>query len=148
MTATPDADPSTGQPKVPANSRQPGPGWFLAASSPRHPARLNARRRPSGPGATTEDSPPTSPPPQWSPGHLPRSCLTPLPLSSRRPSVSFGGFGLKKMRLPLEALYTCSPTSPWTTISRSGKPGVIPLRTPSLGMGISRAGHQGDSLAI
>ena len=31
------------------------------------------------------------------PGHLPCSSLThPLPLSSRRPSVSFGGFGLKK----------------------------------------------------
>ena len=29
------------------------------------------------------------------PGHLPCSSLThPLPLSSRRPSVSFGGFGL------------------------------------------------------
>ena len=29
------------------------------------------------------------------PGHLPFSSLThPLPLSSRRPSVSFGGFGL------------------------------------------------------
>ena len=33
------------------------------------------------------------------PGHLPCSSLThPLPLPSRRPSVSFGGFGL---RLPL-----------------------------------------------
>ena len=31
------------------------------------------------------------------PGHLPCSSLThPLPLSSRRPSVSFGGFGLKQ----------------------------------------------------
>ena len=31
-----------------------------------------------------------------SPGHLPCSSLThPLPLPSRRPSVSFGGFGLK-----------------------------------------------------
>ena len=31
------------------------------------------------------------------PGHLPCSSLThPLPLSSRRPSVSFGGFGLKR----------------------------------------------------
>ena len=30
------------------------------------------------------------------PGHLPCSSLThPLPLSSRRPSVSFGGFGLR-----------------------------------------------------
>ena len=32
------------------------------------------------------------------PGHLPCSSLThPLPLSSRRPSVSFGGFGLRAM---------------------------------------------------
>ena len=31
------------------------------------------------------------------PGHLPCSSLThPLPLSSRRPSVSFGGFGLSR----------------------------------------------------
>ena len=31
------------------------------------------------------------------PGHLPCSSLThPLPLSSRRPSVSFGGFGLRR----------------------------------------------------
>ena len=34
------------------------------------------------------------------PGHLPCSSLThPLPLSSRRPSVSFGGFGLKLDRI-------------------------------------------------
>ena len=33
------------------------------------------------------------------PGHLPCSSLThPLPLSSRRPSVSFGGFGLSLAR--------------------------------------------------
>ena len=33
------------------------------------------------------------------PGHLPCSSLThPLPLSSRRPSVSFGGFGVKHSR--------------------------------------------------
>ena len=36
------------------------------------------------------------------PGHLPCSSLThPLPLSSRRPSVSFGGFGLNKTGLGL-----------------------------------------------
>ena len=35
------------------------------------------------------------------PGHLPCSSLThPLPLSSRRPSVSFGGFGLKRKNPP------------------------------------------------
>ena len=34
-----------------------------------------------------------------SPGHLPCSSLThPLPLPSRRPSVSFGGFGLSMSR--------------------------------------------------
>ena len=36
--------------------------------------------------------------PKWNPGYFPCSSLTPLPLSSRRPSVSFGGFGLKKGR--------------------------------------------------
>ena len=96
LTAPPATDSPTSQPKVSAISRQTGPGWFLAASSPRHPARLNACRRPSGPGATTEDPPQTSPPPQWSPGHLPRNCLTPLPLSSCPPSVPFGGFGLSR----------------------------------------------------
>ena len=33
--------------------------------------------------------------PKWNPGYFPCSSLTPLPLSSRRPSVSFGGFGLR-----------------------------------------------------
>ena len=33
--------------------------------------------------------------PKWNPGYFPCSFLIPLPLSSRRPSVSFGGFGLK-----------------------------------------------------
>ena len=46
LTAPSATDSPTGQPKVSANPRQPGPGWFLAASSPRHPARPNARRRP------------------------------------------------------------------------------------------------------
>ena len=35
--------------------------------------------------------------PKWNPGYFPCSSLTTLPLSSRRPSVSFGGFGLKTM---------------------------------------------------
>ena len=35
--------------------------------------------------------------PKWNPGYFPCSSLTPLPLSSRRPSVSFGGFGLKSV---------------------------------------------------
>ena len=33
--------------------------------------------------------------PKWNPGYFPCSSLIPLPLSSRRPSVSFGGFGLR-----------------------------------------------------
>ena len=37
-----------------------------------------------------------------SPGHLPCSSLThPLPLHSRRPSMSFGGFGLRMTRWSL-----------------------------------------------
>ena len=36
--------------------------------------------------------------PKWNPGYLPCSSLTPLPLSSRRPSVSFGGFGVKSAK--------------------------------------------------
>ena len=58
--------------------------------------------------------------PKWNPGYFPCSSLTPLPLSSRRPSVSFGGFGLRReqvcrllepvvrfrgLRLPNKALY-------------------------------------------
>ncbi len=38
--------------------------------------------------------------PKWNPGYFPCSSLTPLPLSSRRPSVSFGGFGLKRPGRP------------------------------------------------
>ena len=38
--------------------------------------------------------------PKWNPGYFPCSSLTPLPLSSRRPSVSFGGFGLSSNGLP------------------------------------------------
>ena len=34
--------------------------------------------------------------PKWNPGYFPCSSLTPLPLSSRRPSVSFGGFGIRQ----------------------------------------------------
>ena len=40
--------------------------------------------------------------PKWNPGYFPCSSLTPLPLSSRRPSVSFGGFGLRLRRLRRE----------------------------------------------
>ena len=34
--------------------------------------------------------------PKWNPGYFPCSSLTPPPLSSRRPSVPFGGFGLRR----------------------------------------------------
>ena len=43
--------------------------------------------------------------PKWNPGYFPCSSLTPLPLSSRRPSVSFGGFGLKELHR--ESLARC-----------------------------------------
>ena len=49
--------------------------------------------------------------PKWNPGYFPCSSLTPLPLPSRRPSVSFGGFGLKRglrlARLGAELLLSC-----------------------------------------
>ena len=55
---------------------------------------LRGRSMPLGACAVTEVPPPTSHLPQSSPGHLPCSSLIPLLRSSRRPSVSFGGFGL------------------------------------------------------
>ena len=39
--------------------------------------------------------------PKWNPGYFPCSSLIPLPLSSRRPSVSFGGFGVSWQSLVL-----------------------------------------------
>ena len=42
--------------------------------------------------------------PKWNPGYFPCSSLTPLPLSSRRPSVSFGGFGLNSRMLLTDLL--------------------------------------------
>ncbi len=42
--------------------------------------------------------------PKWNPGYFPCSSLTPLPLSSRRPSVSFGGFGLNLYERAIQAL--------------------------------------------
>ena len=47
--------------------------------------------------------------PKWNPGYFPCSSLTPLPLSSRRPSVSFGGFGLRSC---LYAWHGSLPRSP------------------------------------
>ena len=55
-------------------------GLLLPATLARHLGLPELVRRP--------------PYPKWNPGYFPCSSLTPLPLSSRRPSVSFGGFGL------------------------------------------------------
>ena len=46
--------------------------------------------------------------PKWNPGYFPCSSLTPLPLSSRRPSVSFGGFGLRYTRFSNRLVPTIS----------------------------------------
>ena len=60
----------------------------------RHPAHRSSRRGPLWPSAGAADRPPTSNLPQWSPAISPVAPSPTLPLSSRRPSVSFGGFGL------------------------------------------------------
>ena len=86
--------PPSGQPNVPANSRQSGPRAplpvsylaisLITATAGRHrrpQKRLQTARR-------------TSHLPQWSPGYLPCSSLTPLPLS-------FGGFGLSVLAVRL-----------------------------------------------
>ena len=87
-------DPPTGQPMIPADSRQPGPREFPAAYSlaiPRIAAPADGHRGPCAAMKTVR----RPPYPKWNPGYFPCSSLTPLPLSSRRPSVSFGGFGLR-----------------------------------------------------
>ena len=73
------------------------------------------------------------------PGHLPCSSLThPLPLSSRRPSVSFGGFGL---RGPVRRLKTVRrpPIYPKTPghlpCSSLTHPLPLPSRRPSVSFG-------------
>ena len=43
--------------------------------------------------------------PKWNPGYFPCSSLIPLPLSSRRPSVSFGGFGISPYPLARPPLH-------------------------------------------
>ena len=50
--------------------------------------------------------------PKWNPGYFPCSSLTPLPLSSRRPSVSFGGFGLTGRTLRMFLLASALGGSP------------------------------------
>ena len=53
--------------------------------------------------------------PKWNPGYFPCSSLTPLPLSSRRPSVSFGGFGLNDLPLLAARL-----GRPWRVLRSAG----------------------------
>ena len=55
LTATSEPEPPNGQPNVPANSCQPGPGAPLAASSPHHLALPNIRRLSLGLPAANED---------------------------------------------------------------------------------------------
>ena len=99
-------DPPTGQPKIPADSRQPGPREFPAAYSlaiPRIAAPADGHRGPCAAMKTVR----RPPYPKWNPGYFPCSSLTPpLPLSSRRPSVSFGGFGFRLSRLVAFVLIT------------------------------------------
>ena len=54
--------------------------------------------------------------PKWNPGYFPCSSLTPLPLSSRRPSVSFGGFGLRPNNLQ-EMAYEVAAVRPGVGIN-------------------------------
>ena len=58
--------------------------------------------------------------PKWNPCYFPCSSLTPLPLSSRRPSVSFGGFGFTR----LEEL-SCGVRRPTTTLHRTCTPARV-----------------------
>ena len=72
--------------------------------------------------------------PKWNPGYFPCSSLTPLPLSSRRPSVSFGGFGIRHVftsRVLGFASRSCKLSARWRVSyarreALSMQPGVIP----------------------
>ena len=69
------------------------------------------------------------------PGHLPCSSLThPLPLSSRRPSVSFGGFGLSTNNLSGEIPAELGSLSnlEYLNLSFNGLSGEIPAELGSL----------------
>ena len=84
--------PPSGQPNVPANSRQSGLRVPLAASSPRYLALTNIRRRSQSLPAATEDQTPAPLYPKSCPDHRPPLPLSPVPLLHSHP---FGGFGLK-----------------------------------------------------
>ncbi len=61
----------------------------------RHLARHSHCKPPSAPPKAPADRPPTSRIPKFEPGLSRLYSLTPLPLSSRCPSVSIGGFGIR-----------------------------------------------------
>ena len=83
--------PPSGQPNVPANSRQSGLRVPLAASSPRYLALTNIRRRSQSlPRQLKTD---TGPPlPKSCSDHRPPLSLSPVPLLHSHP---FGGFGIR-----------------------------------------------------
>ena len=78
--------------------------------------------------------------PKWNPGYFPCSSLTPLPLSSRRPSVSFGGFGLREVgglrgKTPGGQGEARSPAPVRNEIHISGEPESGKSGTPNFSMG-------------
>ena len=60
--------------------------------------------------------------PKWNPGYFPCSSLIPLPLSSRRPSVSFGGFGFKLETAVLTLNTIEQPNKVFETLNARGEP--------------------------
>ena len=87
--------PPSGQPNVPANSRQSGLRVPLAASSPRYLALTNIRRRSQSLPAATEGQTPAPLYPKSCPDHRPPLPLSPVPLLHSHP---FGGFGVRLHR--------------------------------------------------
>ena len=87
-------DPPSGQLNVPANSRQSRSASASSRVLSRHLAQHSHCRPPSAPpkAPATARQPPVYP--NSSPDHRACNSLPPLPLSSRPPSGSIGGFGL------------------------------------------------------
>ena len=87
----PDCQPAT-DPTSPQTRATPvRESSLLRILSPSRASQLpqrDARMQRTGPYAATEDRPPTSNLPQWSPAISPVAPSPTLPLSSRRPSVS------------------------------------------------------------
>ena len=85
LTAPSATDPPTGQPKIPADSCQPGPREFPAAYSlaiPRIAAPADGHRGPCAAMKTVR----RPPYPKWNPGYFPCSSLTP-PSAFLTPSI-------------------------------------------------------------